>query len=286
MFKLINFFEMPHLNQLRYEMGASTAKNFKANIEIRLLDEKSIRMLGKEGIEVEFEEIKPQKDKTLGYKGQRVLVYIRDVSQYRSKISLPRFHISYCKKLEEMRSIGRWARYVVANRDDGYFQVCINNSEYKSEKLDVCQYCLEALGWSDFSIYSMHVAKKKEVVLKFTIIDFFKKYPKSLFSITPTYSSDTAPANCYTSDWPIISEKLKEEKGYKCDSVTCSVALSGKDKKYLHVHHKNGLKNDNSKSNLVVLCIRCHANEPHHVHMKSMVEYKEFILRFGNFDAR
>src|SRR3990167_4021971 len=129
MFKLINFFEMPHLNQLRFEMGAPMAKNFKATMEISLLDDDAIRMLGVEGIEISsFEDIKPQKDKTLGYRGQRVLVYIRDVSYYRNKGNpeLPKFHVSFCKKLEEMRNYGRWQKYVVANRDDGFFSVCVN----------------------------------------------------------------------------------------------------------------------------------------------------------------
>ncbi|HEX4045744.1 MAG TPA: HNH endonuclease signature motif containing protein [Gammaproteobacteria bacterium] len=282
MVKLINFFEMPHFNQLRHEMQAPEAVRFKTNTEIRLLDEDSIRRLGQDGIEIELEEIKTLKDKTLSYKGQRVLVYIRDVSKYRHEIRLPRFHISYCKTLEEMTNIGRWARYVVSHRDDGYFQVCINNSDYKSEILNVCQFCLETLNWSDFSIHRLRTSERKKIVMTFSISDFFIKYPKSLFSITPTYTSDTAPSNAYTNDWPIISERLKEEREYRCDSASCAITLSGKDKRYLHVHHKNGVRNDNSKSNLEVLCIRCHAKEPLHVHMKSMPAYKEFILKFGS----
>ncbi|MEO8401779.1 MAG: HNH endonuclease signature motif containing protein [Gammaproteobacteria bacterium] len=280
--KLINFFEIPHFNELRHKMEAQEAKRFKANTEIRLLDEDSIRRLGQEGIDVELEEIKTLKDKTLSYKGQRVLVYIRDVSKYRHELRLPRFHISYCKTLEEMSNIGRWARYVVSHRDDGYFQVCIDNRDYKTEMLSVCQYCLETLSWSNFSIHRLHASERKKIVINFSITDFFTKYPKSLFSITPTYTSDTAPSNTYTNDWHIVSESLKKKRGYKCDSASCRIVLAGKDKRYLHVHHKNGLKNDNSQSNLEVLCIRCHAKEPHHVHMKDMPGYKEFILKYGS----
>lgn len=280
MFKLINFFEIPHFNQLRYEMGAPTAKNFKPSIEIKLLDEDSIRKLGREGIDVKFDEIKPQKDKTLGYKGQRVLVYIRDVSHYKDKVSLPRFHVSYCKKLEEMRGNGRWTRYVVANRDDGYFQVRINNDGYKSEKLNICQHCLEALNWRDFSIRSMHQTLKHSIIMEFSIAEFFNKYPKSLFSVRPDHTSDTAPVNDYTNDWHQVSESLKIERSYQCDEIACRISLTGKDRRFLHVHHINGLKNDNSKSNLKVLCIRCHSNEPYHAHVKLISDYKEFVSKF------
>lgn len=281
MFKLINFFEMPHLNQLRYEMGAPLAKNFKATMEITLLDEESILRLGVEGIDVSFEEIKPQKDKTLGYKGQRVLVYIRDVNNYRdrSEIKLPKFHISYCKTLEKMRSDGRWERYVVANKDDGYFSVRINNSDPEFKKLNVCQPCLENLGWNNFSIFRMPSKDKQLIISQFLIPEFFKKFPKSLFSVAPTYTSDTAPINDYSHNWPEISEKLKEERDYMCDNPTCRIQLRN-DRKFLHVHHINGLKHDNSKSNLQVLCIRCHANEPHHSHLKLGVYFNEFISKY------
>ncbi len=281
MFKLINFFDDLHFNQLRHAMQATDAKRFKVNTEITLFDEDIIRRLGQDGIEVKFTEIKPLNDRTLSYNGQRVLVYIRDVSNYRQKLNLPRFHISYCKKLEEMSNNGRWQRYVVANRDDGYFQVCINNGYHKSEILNVCQYCLETLRWSDFSRHSMNTSERQTIVRDFSISNFFVKYPKSLFSITPTHTSDTAPSNTYTHDWYTISETIKEERGYKCDALSCRTVLLGKDKRYLHVHHKNGMKNDNSKSNLIVLCIRCHAEEPYHSHMKSLPDYKEFLSKLG-----
>ena len=64
------------------------------------------------------------------------------------------------------------------------------------------------------------------------------------------------------------------ERDFKCDN--CQIKLDGAHRKYLHVHHKNGLKNDNSKSNLEVLCIRCHANQPYHAHLKGGHDYKDF----------
>jgi hypothetical protein len=50
----------------------------------------------------------------------------------------------------------------------------------------------------------------------------------------------------------------------------------------LHAHHKNGEKSDNKKENIEILCIGCHAEEYAHSHMKSLPEYKNFILQFGS----
>ncbi|WP_369684361.1 HNH endonuclease [Selenomonas ruminantium] len=45
----------------------------------------------------------------------------------------------------------------------------------------------------------------------------------------------------------------------------CQRQFSYEDRKYLHVHHRNGKKNDCRRSNLVVLCASCHQKE-HHDH--------------------
>src|SRR5690606_8629747 len=38
-------------------------------------------------------------------------------------------------------------------------------------------------------------------------------------------------------------------------------------KRLLHTHHINGVKHDNSASNLICLCADCHRKEPFHGHM-------------------
>jgi len=49
---------------------------------------------------------------------------------------------------------------------------------------------------------------------------------------------------------------------YRC--VTCSIVLVQAESRFLHVHHRNGQKHDNADTNLKVLCIACHAEEPMH----------------------
>lgn len=267
MFKLINFLENQHFNSLREKMKAPISKSFMNAFNNQLLDEDEIRKLGTEGIDVTLREIKQLNDRTLEYKGQRVLVYIRDVHHYqdRTELNLSKFHVSFCPKLDEMTKNGRWARYVVANRDDGYFSIRINNGKSEYVKLNVCKFCLETLRWNGYSRSNLTHAEKDKHVTHFSISDFFKKFQKTLLSVIPTYTSDTAPINDYSSNFQDIAKKMKESSNYICSD--CGKQYLH-DKKNLHVHHKNGLKNDNSSLNLEVVCRECHANKPYHGHMK------------------
>ncbi len=66
----------------------------------------------------------------------------------------------------------------------------------------------------------------------------------------------------------------------RCQQDACGIQLSAQNSRYLHIHHKNSLKNDCRPENLVCLCIRCHAQQPNHSHIKSLFEYTEFISKF------
>lgn len=88
----------------------------------------------------------------------------------------------------------------------------------------------------------------------------------------------------YTRNWESISRHIREEKEYRCEK--CGVQITDPfDRQYIHVHHKNGQKEDNRSSNLQCLCIRCHANvDQHHRERFSFgakkVELEEFVERY------
>lgn len=278
-FKLIDFLENPEFNFLRFSMNAPLIASFAQN-KITLMDEDSVRRLGKEGIDIDFSEVKVEHDGTLSFKGKRVIVYIRDINEVTKHQSLPKYHLTFCRTLDSMTQTKRFGRYVIANREDGIFIVNYVGQSDKTgieKRLSICQNCLTRLGWENFSS-GMSPALKKEKVKNFTLIDFFKVYPKDLISNLPTYTSETAPLNDYSEDWGLISEKTKKERGYKCES--CKLELNGPDKKFLHVHHIDGQKNNNSSNNLEILCTGCHAEEPMHSHMKNLRSYNEFMQKF------
>lgn len=279
-FSLPNFLHAGYLNSLRFEMGAPLTESFKAKTIYRPIDLPIAERLREDGIDVRFDELKILDDGTLAYKGFRVLLYIRDIANYGDRQTMPKYHLSYCRTLEMMQRNKRFQRYVVANRDDGFFNVNMMEATVtpKVLQLNVCQNCLNKISWGEFR-NNMDQSERANQVSTFNLKDFFEKYARDLISVTPSHNSDTAPINDYTEDWGDISERVKSARGYKCEKVSCGIQLTQRDSKYLHVHHEDGAKYNNNDRNLKVLCIRCHADEPMHGHMKQLPDYINFISR-------
>lgn len=71
--------------------------------------------------------------------------------------------------------------------------------------------------------------------------------------IKPVFQSDG-----YHSMWRQVSEAYRESIKFKCED--CGVDLSSSDeRKWLHTHHRNGEKRNNSRKNFQGLCLLCHA---------------------------
>ena len=280
--KLPNFLENNALNNLRKRVGAPLSfYKLKVTLPAPVFKTREVLKitpvsLPLEGLDVEFGQISTHPDGTLTYDGRRVLIHIRDVANIGGRKHIPRFHIANCRTLIEMKSSGRFERYVVSEREDGNFHIRYDSGPLKITKLDVCQNCLDKLSWNGFSS-DMSKNSRTQIVSSFLPKLFFDKYPKSLHPVIPSYTSATAPINEYPQNWEEISRELKKQLGYRCQEYGCTIQLSHSDSKFLHVHHKNSLKNDCSPENLICLCIRCHASQPNHSHMKSLPEYSEFI---------
>ena len=283
--KLPDFIENNALNGLRRRIGAPLSF-YKLKISLPAPQFKprdppviTPAPLPIEGLDVEFGKITTHPDGTLIYDGRRVLIHIRDVANMGGRKHIPRFHISNCRTLVEMKSSGRFERYVVSEREDGNFHIRYDTGPLKVTKLDVCQNCLDNLSWRGFSS-DMSKNSRSQIVSSFAPKEFFDKYPKSLHPVIPAHTSATAPINDYPENWDEISRELKRQLRYRCQQDGCGVQLSAQDTKFLHIHHKNSLRNDCRPENLVCLCIRCHAEQPNHSHMKSLPEYIDFVSKF------
>ncbi len=226
-----------------------------------------------EGLDVEGSEILTHSDGTLFYKDKRVIIHIRDAAHH-----LPRFHLANCITLLEMKAAGRFERYVVSDREDGYFHIRMGSSLLQKKKLPVCQNCLDKLSWKGFSRETMSSSTRQVAVEKFSIKEFFIKYPHNLHKLVPLQTEESAPTNEYPTNWAEISSELRRQLGYACQQ--CHLVIGETRKQYLHVHHINGVRMDCRVENLKCLCISCHAKQPMHEHMKNSSDYQEFKALF------
>ncbi len=231
-----------------------------------------------DGIEISFNELTVLQDGTLAYKDSRVLLYIRDVHEYGSAPREPKYHLANCSTLQDMQSKGRFERYVIATEVTGTFKLNIISKNVKRSerrRLHVCQNCLTDIGFDGFSRDDDR-EQRRQYVGAFTPDRFFDVYPRSLHVKKPSHTAFTAPLNDYTPDFPEISTTLRSRAGWRCE--ICRRELSElRLRKYLHVHHKDGVKSNNSPANLQVLCMRCHAEAPNHSHLKQLPAYKAYL---------
>ena len=277
--KLPDFIAPGPLDSIRRAMGAPLldfrmpAPQFKPIAIVEPPEQ-----LSNVGIDVGSDEIETLSDGTLAYQGYRVLVYIRDVRTFQGELKLPRFHLAWCETLDKMTRGNRFERYVVANRDDGVFVVHLEADprNARTERLRVCQHCLSRLDWEGFKACDQTTRRQRVEV--FSLRKFFERYPKDLVSRKPKYASDVAPPNEYPENWAEIADAMKRRAGHRCS--TCGLTLPVWDRKFLHVHHRNGLRNDCTEANLAVLCLKCHTEQPMHAFMRSTREYREFASRY------
>ena len=186
---------------------------------------------------------------------------------------LPKFHVADCDTLQEMRRSNRYDRYVVTYRTDGKFIVNFlhDQVEEAERRLYVCKNCLDRLNYNGYR--RRGYSGRNAIRDYFDLRAFFEKYDSQI-TREPTHTDITAPVNTYPPNWEQISYRYKEKRNWKCEE--CGVNLRD-ERKFLHVHHINGQKNDSNEKNFLALCISCHANKPQHHQLRSDPDYREYM---------
>ena len=179
----------------------------------------------------------------------------------------PKFHMTECRTIEDMRNRGRFNRYVTSVRADGYFsvrpwdEITSKRGEAMEAMLDPCKNCLKSLdyyGWA-----SATSQQKNEIMRAFSVEKFYEEF-ESIFRCLPLYTPETFPDGNYTDDWAKISHETRRKANWVCSC--CRIDCSN-NTGLLHVHHKDGNRGNNRPSNLEVLCVGCHKARPFHESM-------------------
>lgn len=225
------------------------------------------KALSTEGFEISLDKVQFING-LASYEGRQILLYIKDHGSFINHAiehqpdGCKKFHVADCSVLKSMREANRYDRYVVTNNLSGLFTIS-GVDRYTGQpisakaKLAVCKCCLSYLNYKGYR--QQQQDNRKAIFNTFKLEDFFETY-SSFFPYKPSGIADT-PFSGYTPDWPSISREYRKSKGYRCE--ICGVVLSS-NKGLLHVHHKNGVKTDNSPRNLMALCSDCHKKQPHH----------------------
>jgi|GEM_PF-636511 len=260
----------PTLTTLVKNMGAMPISWSSKSERLETQDIKEILLQGKL---ISLEEVEITDDGLFAFQGEHVLLYIKDSMKDKETLLYdvangPKFHLADCRTLDTMRANNRYDRYVVTNNTSGDFNVEYSSfgSDDRGEvvaKLKVCKNCLNLLSYKNYKRVGKY--EKTEICDDFSIEEFFETY-KSHFKQKPTYTDETAPTGGYAANWAEISKSYRQSVNWVCEK--CNVDLSGQGhKSLLHVHHKNGVKGENNRSNLEALCQLCHSDQPQHAHM-------------------
>lgn len=266
-FKLPDFNDSKRWEVIRKKMGISEISNMTP-IDIPKISIEELTKLRDNYISIDnIKDFIVEKDQTFEYKGQKVLLYIKHQTvnlQYYdpgSEYADRKYHLCYCDVLDKMEKKGRFERYVVTQKLDGLFKVDIIDrlsgnyiikDEYK--KMHVCKVCIKNL---------QEKYTNDETIIfppNFSLRKFIEKH-NTRHTKKPKHTPETLPENVYTDDWEKVSKQKRELANWTCSKCNKSFVNN---KSQLHVHHKNGIRNDNNGSNLAVLCKKCHSQEPGH----------------------
>ena len=196
---------------------------------------------------------------------RKAIIHIVDISSWLEKWGSPRFHIYECKKIKEMQTQGKNHRYKASRGKNNKFYLIKKDKQWY-ETLKICYHCLNQYN-------DQH--NSNETKQSFPLNEWIEN-PMSASQLPKVELDICTVPNRYTENWPKISRKLKEQEQYFCQE--CGKDFSDKEcKKFLHVHHMDADKRNNTRENLKVLCIECHCKEHNHKHMKQSSMYKEWL---------
>lgn len=207
--------------------------------------------------------------------GEHVLYENLNDSDFVSQ--LHKYHFTNCGTIQRADNEGWRDKYKMSRKSDGTFYYrFINNfkvlQENESQRLEPCLNCLRKIN-SRLLFGNRYTKKnfKPSIIFSDEMRNHWlpkREYADAICSVP----------NMYQRDWKKISKEYKARQNYQCEGENCQHRdLSDKDlQKFLHCHHVDFDKTHNHFSNLKALCIRCHAQQARHGHLKKHPHYKKY----------
>lgn len=184
-----------------------------------------------------------------------------------------KYHVVWCS------TVARWQQNLrKTNRNDGKFTYPLfwrDGTEYSPELRDggrplhLCQNCAGQI--------RRHGIRAS--VDRFDLQGFLRQeqISSSFGGLSFASDYDLIP-NVYSADWSKISNRFKESRNWTCERCYQDLNLH---RRFLHAHHRNRNKANNSIFNLQALCIRCHAGEhPDNKQLAASPDLREYNNMF------
>lgn len=178
--------------------------------------------------------------------------------KYNASSNLPVYHIMNCKTVKQ------YPGFHLSNSMP--VSILVNGVKEK-HSLKLCINC------------------KKEI-FRIRVLAGFRKNNSDWFDVLSALIDTKSRLNTFRQDgyhsfWEQLSTGYREKIHWRCENHGCRLNLEN-DHGYLHTHHINGNKENNSASNLEGLCLLCHALEHPDKMVKGMNKFNvsDFIEKY------
>lgn len=223
--------------------------------------------------------------------GRPVLVYIRDHIVMTPDPLTPeecrKVHFTVCRTLQRMADKGHFERYRRTMSESNIYVIDVSSSRGRvSEvrmRLDPCKNCLDNVRYAGYS-HGMRRHEKQRIVKAFdarVIMEAMRRHLRRFSKrdaaepfgrlarvlrelMDRAVSLDPAGSpSGYRRSFQKTAQSYKDKMRWICED--CGVSLYADELRYLlHVHHRNGVKYDDTESNLQALCVLCHQKRHQH----------------------